>query len=86
MPFLIIKDSQYLYVMENIRLGLRIIGYGGLLLFVVQIVNLWLELFEPSLTLIYWTLGMGMGSLFILVLVDRLTNDEDRHYSKTVVK
>ena len=72
--------------MENIRLGLRIIGYGGLLLFVVQIVNLWLELFEPSETLIYWTLGMGMGSLFILVLVDRLTNDEDRHYSKTVVK
>ena len=72
--------------MENIRLGLRIIGYGGLLLFVVQIVNLWLELFEPSETLIYWTLGMGMGSLFILVFVDRLTNDEDRHYSKTVVK
>ena len=31
-------------------------------------------------------MGMGMGSLFILVLVDRLTNDEDRHYSKTVEK
>ena len=72
--------------MEKIRLGLRIIGYGGLLLFVVQIVNLWLELFEPSQSLIYWTLGVGMGSLFILVLVDRLTNNEDRHYSKTVEK
>ena len=72
--------------MENICLGLRIIGYGGLILFVVQVVNLWLELFEPLQTLIYWTLGMGMGSLFILALVDRLTNDEDRHYSKTVVK
>ena len=72
--------------MENIRLGLRIIGYGGLLLFVVQVINLWLDLFKPSQTLIYWTLGVGMGSLFILVLVDRLTNDEDRHYSKTVVK
>ena len=72
--------------MENIRLGLRTIGYGGLLFFVVQVVNLWLELFKPSQTLIYWTLGVGMGSLFILVLVDRLTNDEDRHYSKTVEK
>ena len=72
--------------MENIRLGLRIIGYGGLLLFVVQIVNLWLEIFEPSLTLIYWSLSLGMGSLLILVLVDRLTNDEDRHYSKTIEK
>tara|TARA_B100001971_G_scaffold138922_1_gene128374 strand:+ start:388 stop:606 length:219 start_codon:yes stop_codon:yes gene_type:complete len=72
--------------MENIRLGLRIIGYGGLLLFVVQVINLWLELFKTSQTLIYWTLGVGMGSLFILVLVDRLTNDEDRHYSKTVEK
>ena len=72
--------------MENIRLGLRIIGYGGLLIFIVQVVNSWLGLFEPSQTLIYWTMGMGMGSLFILVLVDRLTNDEDRHYSKTVVK
>ena len=55
-------------------------------LFVVQVVNLWLVLFKPSQTLIYWTLGVGMGSLFILVLVDRLTNDEDRHYSKTVEK
>ena len=72
--------------MENICLGLRIIGYGGLIIFVVQVVNSWLELFEPSQTLIYWTLVMGMGSLFILVLMDRLTNDEDRHYSKTVVK
>ena len=72
--------------MENIRLGLRIIGYGGLLLFVVQVINLWLELFKTSQTLIYWTLGVGMGSLFILVLVDRLTNDEDRHYSNTVEK
>ena len=72
--------------MENIRLGLRIIGYGGLLLFVVHVINLWLELFKPSQTLIYLTLGVGMGSLFILVLVDRLTNDEDRHYSKTVEK
>ena len=72
--------------MENICLGLRIIGYGGLILFVVQVVNSWLELFEPSQTLIYWTLGVGMSSLFLLVLVDRLTNDEDRHYSKTVEK
>ena len=72
--------------MENFRLGLRIIGYGGLLLFAVQVVNLWLELFKPSQTLFYWPLGVGMGSLFILVLVDRLTNDEDRHYSKTVEK
>ena len=72
--------------MENICLGLRIIGYGGLILFVVQVVNSWLELFEPSQILFYWTLGIGMGSLFILVLVDRLNNDEDRHYSKTVVK
>ena len=72
--------------MENIRLGLRIIGYGGLLLLVVQVVNLWLELFEPSQTFIHWTLGVGIGSLFILVLVDRLTNDEDRRYSKTVEK
>ena len=72
--------------MKNTYLGLRIIGYGGLLLFVVQVVNLWLELFGPSQTLIYWTLGVGMGSLFTLVLVDRLTNDEDRHYSKTVEK
>ena len=72
--------------MGNICLSLRIIGYGGLILFVVQVVNSCLKLFEPSQTLIYWTLGMGMGSLFILVLVDRLTNDEDRHYSKTVVK
>ena len=72
--------------MENIRVVLRIIGYCGLFIFVFQIVNLWLELFNPSQKFIYWSLGIGMGTLFILVLVDRLTNKDDSYYSKTVKK
>ncbi|HIN02681.1 MAG TPA: hypothetical protein EYM60_05015 [Candidatus Marinimicrobia bacterium] len=72
--------------MDTIRLILRIVGYSGFGLFFIQILNLWVDLFQPSFLWIQIALATGVVSLFILVLVDRFTNEEDKYYSKNVEK
>ena len=72
--------------MDTIRLILRIVGYSGFGLFFIQILNLWVNLFQPSFLWIQIALVTGVVSLFILVLVDRFTNVEDKYYSKNVEK
>ena len=72
--------------MDTIRLILRIIGYSGFGFFFIQILNLNLELFKHNVQLIKISFITGIISLFILVLVDRLINKEDKYYAKHVEK
>ena len=72
--------------MDMIRLLLRIIGYAGFSLFFIQILNLYLELFKHNVQFIKISFITGIISLFILVLVDRLINKEDKYYAKHVEK
>jgi len=72
--------------MDRIRLLLRIIGYAGFSLFFIQILNLYLEIFEHNVQYIKISFITGIVSLFILVLVDRLINKEDKYYAKHVEK
>ena len=72
--------------MDTIRLFLRIIGYSGFGFFFIQILNLYLELFKHNVQLIKISFITGIVSLFILVLVDRLINKEDKYYAKHVEK
>ena len=72
--------------MDRIRLILRIIGYSGFGFFFIQILNLNLELFKHNVQLIKISFITGIVSLFILVLVDRLINKEDKYYAKHVEK
>ena len=72
--------------MDTIRLLLRIIGYSGFGLFFIQILNLYLELFKHNVQFIKISFFTGIVSLFILVLVDRLINKEDKYYAKHVEK
>ena len=72
--------------MDTIRLILRIIGYSGFGFFFIQILNLNLELFKHNVQLIKISFITGIVSLFILVLVDRLINKEDKYYAKHVEK
>jgi len=72
--------------MDMIRLLLRIIGYAGFSLFFIQILNLYLELFKHNVQFIKISFITGIVSLFILVLVDRLINKEDKYYAKHVEK
>jgi len=72
--------------MYTIRLLLRIIGYTGLGLFFIQILNLYIDIFKPSEFWIRYSFVTGIASLFILVLVDRFTNKEDKYYSSKIEK
>ena len=72
--------------MDTIRLFLRIIGYAGFSLFFIQILNLYLELFIHNVQFIKISFITGIVSLFILVLVDRLINKQDKYYAKHVEK
>ena len=72
--------------MDTIRLLLRIIGYSGFGFFFIQILNLYLELFKHNVQFIKISFFTGIVSLFILVLVDRMTNKEDKYYAKHVEK
>ena len=72
--------------MDRIRLLLRIIGYSGFGLFFIQILNLYLEIFKHNVQFIKISFITGIVSLFILVLVDRLINKEDKYYAKHVEK
>ena len=72
--------------MNTIRLLLRIVGYTGLGLFFIQILNLYVDIFQPSELWIKASFITGIASLFILVLVDRFTNKEDKYYSNKIEK
>ena len=72
--------------MNTMRLLLRIVGYTGLGLFFIQILNLYVDLFKPSEFWIRISFVTGIASLFILVLVDRFTNKEDKYYSSKIEK
>ena len=72
--------------MNTIRLLLRIVGYTGLGLFFIQILNLYVDIFQPSELWIKTSFVTGIASLFILVLVDRFTNKEDKYYSSKIEK
>ena len=72
--------------MDTIRLLLRIIGYSGFGCFFIQILNLYLELFKHNVQFIKISFFTGIVPLFILVLVDRLMNKEDKYYAKHVEK
>ena len=72
--------------MNTIRLLLRIVGYTGLGLFFIQILNLYVDMFKPSEFWIQTSFVTGIASLFILVLVDRFTNKEDKYYSSKIEK
>ena len=72
--------------MNTIRLLLRIVGYTGLGLFFIQIMNLYIDIFKPSEFWIKISFVTGIASLFILVLVDRFTNKEDKYYSSKIEK
>ena len=72
--------------MDTIRLLLRIIGYSGFGFFFIQILNLYLELFKHNVQFIKISFFTGIVPLFILVLVDRLMNKEDKYYAKHVEK
>ena len=72
--------------MITIRLLLRIVGYTGLGLFFIQILNLYVDIFKLSEFWIQTSFVTGIASLFILVLVDRFTNKEDKYYSNKIEK
>ena len=72
--------------MNTIRLLLRIVGYTGLGLFFIQILNLYINIFKPSEFWIQTSFVTGITSLFILVLVDRFMNKEDKYYSSKIDK
>lgn len=72
--------------MINIKLILRIVGYTGIGLFFIQLLNLYINLFKPSNQLFKYSIFIGFASLLSLVILERLTNKEDRHYSKNVEK
>ena len=72
--------------MDTIRLLLRISGYTGFGFFFIQILNLYLELFKHNVQFIKISFFIGIIPLFILVLIDRMTNKEDKYYSKQVEK
>tara|TARA_A100001037_G_scaffold54379_1_gene46665 strand:+ start:677 stop:895 length:219 start_codon:yes stop_codon:yes gene_type:complete len=70
--------------MDKIKLALRIIGYSGFGIFFLQIINLYVQLFEPSKSMFQISFIIGILFLFILVLIDKTTNQEDKYYSKNI--
>ena len=72
--------------MNTIRLLLRIVGYTGLGLFFIQVLNLYVDISKPLEFWIQTSFVTGIASLFILVLVDRFTNKEDKYYSSKIEK
>ena len=70
--------------MDKIKLALRIIGYSGFGIFFLQIINLYAGFFEPSKSMFQISFIIGILFLFILVLIDKATNQEDKYYSKNI--
>ena len=72
--------------MKTIKQILRIVGFTGIGLFFLQILNLYIEIIYISTDWLRPSLVTGITSLFFLVLIDRITNKEDKFYSKNVEK
>ena len=72
--------------MEILRLILRGIGYLFLVVFTIQVLNRYFGWFMINDAWFMPSLYLGLGALFILVLIDRLISKEDRYYSKNVEK
>tara|TARA_Y100000817_G_scaffold313350_1_gene309297 strand:- start:126 stop:317 length:192 start_codon:yes stop_codon:yes gene_type:complete len=58
--------------MKKFILILKGIAYGAIILFVVQIVNLYLPVFKPSQKHIYLSAGVGLTCLFFSVIFNKV--------------
>ena len=72
--------------MELFRRILRVVGYLFLTIFTIQLLNIYFNWFVSNNFMIMPSLYIGIGALFILVLIDRLVSKEDNYYEKNVEK
>ena len=72
--------------MELFRSILRVVGYLFLTIFTIQLLNIYFNWFVSNNFKIMLSLYIGIGALFILVLIDRLVSKEDNYYEKNVEK
>lgn len=72
--------------MELFRSILRVVGYLFLTIFTIQLLNIYFNWFVSNNFMIMPSLYIGIGALFILVLIDRLVSKEDNYYEKNVEK
>ncbi len=72
--------------MELFRSILRVVGYLFLTIFTIQLLNIYFNWFVSNNFMFMPSLYIGIGALFILVLIDRLVSKEDNYYEKNVEK
>ncbi len=72
--------------MELFRSILRVVGYLFLTIFTIQLLNIYFNWFVSNKFMFMPSLYIGIGALFILVLIDRLVSKEDNYYEKNVEK
>ena len=72
--------------MELFRSILRAVGYLFLTIFTIQLLNIYFNWFVSNNFMFMPSLYIGIGALFILVLIDRLVSKEDNYYEKNVEK
>ena len=72
--------------MELFRSILRVVGYLFLAIFTIQLLNIYFNWFASNNFMFFPSLYIGIGALFILVLIDRLVSKEDNYYEKNVEK
>ncbi|MCS5653733.1 MAG: hypothetical protein NZ825_13925 [Candidatus Marinimicrobia bacterium] len=72
--------------MELFRPFLRVVGYLFLTIFTIQLLNIYFNWFVSNNFMFMPSLYIGIGALFILVLIDRLVSKEDNYYEKNVEK
>ena len=72
--------------MELFRSILRVVGYLFLTIFTIQLLNIYFNWFVSNNFMFMPSLYIGIGALFILVLIDRLVSKEDNYYDKNVEK
>ena len=72
--------------MELFRSILRVVGYLFLTIFTIQLLNIYFNWFVSNNFMFMPSLYIGIGALFILVLIDRLVSKEDNYHEKNVEK
>ena len=72
--------------MELFRSILRVVGYLFLTIFTIQLLNIYFNWFVSNNFMFMPSLYIGIGALFMLVLIDRLVSKEDNYYEKNVEK
>ena len=72
--------------MELFRPILRVVGYLFLTIFTIQLLNIYFNWFVNNNFMFMASFYIGIGALFILVLIDRLVSKEDNYYEKNVEK